>query len=1450
MKNILLTYVLILLIFPASGQEKTILVDNNVYEGVAVNENDNRIVLHFGIKEIDFSSIYAEGLDFSKMSVKGMVTSFDVGEPDLPVWSKLVEVPVGATVKVKVFDYKEKTVNIKDYGVDGYIFPSQPSPVKSAIKDTIPFNILYDIYNQDQLYKKPLARYEDLGIMRHTRLGRIEVSPFQYNPVTGDLVIYNNIEVEVKFEGADFAATEQLKSTYQSSHFNYVNHSTVNTIKTKTDQSNQPVKYVIISDPMFEQALKSLISWKTKKGFDVVTKYTDDPDVGNTTTSIKNYLKNLYENPSDGVPPTYLLLVGDVAQIPAFSGQAGGHPTDLYYCEFTGDYFPEMFYGRLSAESVDELQPQIDKILQSEMYQMPDPSFLENVLLVAGVDDSYAPTHGNGAVNYANTYYTNETNNIQSFYYLYGDDSGVMASNSSGASDSIRANINEGIAFGNYTAHCLESGWSNPSFTSGHIDLLSNENKYPVLIGNCCLSNRFNTNDCFGENIVKAPLKGALAYIGGSNDTRWDEDYYWAVGITSSITANPTYEETGLGFYDRLFHTSSEPVSDWYISLGQIISAGNLAVEESSSGFKKYYWEIYHLMGDPSYIPYLGIPQELQATYADEIEFGASVFPVQTEPNAYVALSKDDKLIDVAYGDESGYATLELKDVSSLGVHQLVITRQNRQPHMGEVVVLSSESPYVVLDNFSFKVGQKTVDTISLNDRVLVSFEADNISQDFGVSDLSIRLFNKYTGVHLMDSTEQISQIAAGDSILLDDAMCMTVTNKFKNGEVLRFNLLMEGEDTTGSGYTWNSQMKFYIRAPELSYEERLLVDDRGMGNGNLLPEPGETLNLEIPLYNEGADTLEKINATVSLKDDFNGMLSWIYNTDSIQYLGPGQKDTILFQLAINASADTGKLMKFTIHLEAEDYPFLESDLFYSLPVYGLYEVTIDTAAHIDTLIADYLMFYDSGGPENGHSNNEDDTLTFLPQDENSYLLVEFEEFALESGYDFLSAYYGGEVLAENRIGKYSGNSLPEEMYSDTVGGALTFYFTSDGSVTNPGWKASVQLRSSTHLSVNVFSAGQPVENAIVFIDELSDTTDATGNALFENLIEGNKYKISVKAMGYKIYEKEVVLKDANPVTIDLEKELYDVTFILSSENRTYLQDGYISLAGEQIATSYGMAYFFNKPYSSEMPVVISALHHFNKVDTIEINQDLVLKYSLDLVNYKATFNILFDEQPLKDAAVTFGDSVKTTTTEGTVSFYEKSFSNIPYKVERLGFKDITDTLYIDGKDTMLFLAMEERLYSLYFSIIDSKGPVIEGEIQISDSTKTLDDEGKAKFMFTNGTYNFTVNAPRYFEYTDDVSIINNDVYKTVMLSPNTVVEMGDNKIKMYPNPTNGILILESDVVTKAEIKVVDLTGKVVLQGIMNGTRKEINFSALPEGMYFLQISANKQFFYEKIIVH
>ena len=61
----------------------------------------------------------------------------------------------------------------------------------------------------------------------------------------------------------------------------------------------------------------------------------------------------------------------------------------------------------------------------------------------------------------------------------------------------------------------------------------------------------FDVSVCFGEALLRAEDKGAIGYIGGSNNTYWDEDFWWGVG-SGNITSNPSYNNTSCYYFNNI----------------------------------------------------------------------------------------------------------------------------------------------------------------------------------------------------------------------------------------------------------------------------------------------------------------------------------------------------------------------------------------------------------------------------------------------------------------------------------------------------------------------------------------------------------------------------------------------------------------------------------------------------------------------------------------------------------------------------------------------------------------------------------------------------------------------------------------------------------------------------------------------------------------------------------
>jgi hypothetical protein len=342
--------------------------------------------------------------------------------------------------------------------------------------------------------------------------------------------------------------------------------------------------------------------------------------------------------------------VGDIEQMPTWT--VGGDATDLPYCDIDSNNIPDIYYGRFSATNSTQLQSILDKTLMYDQFTMPDPSYLGEALMIGGMDSTYGPVWANGQINYGTTYYFNTAHGISSHTYLYP---------TSGSSETaIVADLSHGVCYANYTAHGSTTDWSDPNITQANVNSLTNYGKYPLVVGNCCLTSSYEIAECFAETWLRASGKGAIGYIGGSNSTYWDEDYWWGVGYRASIVVNPTYDAAHIGGYDGIFHDHSEPMSKWYVTNDALIFCGNLAVTESGSSRINYYWNIYNLMGDPSLSTYMGVPPLNPVTHPVTVFTTWSSIDVTAAPGSYVGLTKDGVLIGAVTVSDTGSLTLPI----------------------------------------------------------------------------------------------------------------------------------------------------------------------------------------------------------------------------------------------------------------------------------------------------------------------------------------------------------------------------------------------------------------------------------------------------------------------------------------------------------------------------------------------------------------------------------------------------------------------------------------------------------------------------------------------------------------------------------------------------------------------------------------------------------------------
>lgn len=832
--------------------------------------------------------------------------SLTIGAPQLPVYKRLIEIPENASYRIQILKMHYKIYDLKEYQIDHYLFPTQQSMEKIA-GAKLNFQLDSTIYSKDAFYSKPLYSIDELGEMRGTHIARLNISPVEYNPVKNQLKVYDFLEIKLIFDLAKTTSKAESKSHTYSPAFLSLKNSLLNAKAYKTPTNNgaqYPLKYVIVADSIFRASLIPFIKWKEKQGYKIIEAYTSDPNVGSTNASIKAYLQSLYTAGTANDPaPSYVLFVGDVAQIPKYQGKYNSWAADLYYCEFTNDYFPEMMYGRFSANDTSELNPQIAKTIEYEKYLMTKPSYLDTSILISGYDASKASVYGDGQINYGTSNYFNIANGIVCKSYLY-------INQSYNKDIEIRQNADSGAAFINYTAHGFSNGWHDPRFKVGDVANMKNKGKYPLMIGNACLTNKFDEPICFGEALLRAKDKGAIGYIGASDNTLWDEDYYWAVGF-GNISSNPTYNTTSSGLYDLIFHTHNEPQSQHALTAYQYLQAGNLAVTQGGSNVLRY-WELYHLMGDPSLMPYLKVPSPISASYSPLLPLGINWFEVNTEAYALVAISRNDSLISSGFADSTGLATLYFSPLSVSGSVDIVITASQKQAYFGTTTAAQPNGPYVIyydhtiIDSTANNNGEaNNAEHIQLD---MTMINITNYSADSSFAFLR----TQDNTVNITDSVAFIGDFPANDTLSFDTIFAFDVAANAKDGHIVKFNIYVE--DSVGDN--WTTSLYVSISAPNIRIGN-MLIDDSQYGNHNGRIDPGETIRAFVELQNTGGREATGILNTLST--NYTGV-SINSNSFSIDTLYADSSKYASFEFTVDNSFKVGDIIKFDFVFNSTNY--------------------------------------------------------------------------------------------------------------------------------------------------------------------------------------------------------------------------------------------------------------------------------------------------------------------------------------------------------------------------------------------------------------------------------------------------------------------------------------------------------------------------------------------------
>mgnify|MGYP002855021099 CR=1 FL=1 len=763
----------------------------------------------FSYESIESVNVNTEKGVFSVITMGNSVPAGEIGEPQVPVTRELIAVPFGAKPVVTVKNYTVNEYNLTDYGIER-IYPQQPSQSKS--EKEVEFKYNENAYGAKGYDERPLAEVTVMGTMRGVQIGALQINALRYDASANTVRVYNDIEVEVTFEDADLALTEKTLVNTYSPYFRTVYASLFNEKAIRDiyddhpDLWATPVRVLVIANRMFETSMQPWLTWKTEKGFILDVNYTDE--IGTTASAIKSFIINKYnDGVANGGTPSFVIIFGDSNQVPASqTGSATSCVTDLYYYAVAGgsnDYYGDMFHSRFTAETVAEMDIMIAKSLQYEQYTMPDPSYLSNVLLIAGWDSSWNPRAGKPTIEYANYYYYNAAHGFQDVNLFLTQ-----------PYNNTYASLSTGVGFVNYTAHGSNTSWADPSFTNSNVNSLTNQDKYFWAMGNCCQAADWGiSGKCLGETFVTTANKGAFAYIGSCPSSYWYEDYYFGVGATNTFNQMPTYEESSMGVYDAQFR-------DDFNSLSAVVFIGDVAVAYShANGYQgsvsdQYYWESYHVLGDGSICPYHTNPAENSVSHMPTMPIGMDTYTIEADPGSYVGITKDGVLYGAGEIGEEGVADIQLfEPITSGGDVKIVVTHPQRQPYTAIVPAASLDGAYVAIDSYALNVPQadygETID-MDITVKNVGTMEASNITA-------TLTTESEYIEIILADG--EVTSLAPDQTATMEGFQ-FAVSNNVPDKTKAQFILVV-----TDGNEVWEGKFKVELHAPVLAFNNMEKTD-------------------------------------------------------------------------------------------------------------------------------------------------------------------------------------------------------------------------------------------------------------------------------------------------------------------------------------------------------------------------------------------------------------------------------------------------------------------------------------------------------------------------------------------------------------------------------------------------------------------------------------------------
>jgi hypothetical protein len=832
----------------------------------------------YSIQEFYLDEVDVKGISMKAIHLPGIFIPNNEGAPDLPGTSQYIAIPQGATAILNILSYRIETYQDVD------VAPAPRIPLET---DNSPLE-----YNKDETIYSTNAYYpaEPFQLSKQTTIRGVDavilgITPFQYNPVTKELIVYRDIKLEVNFEGGNGQFGD---NRYRSRWFDpilrdrFLNIASLPEIEYTTKQGSREngFEYVIITpdNPAFIAWADSLKLFRNMQGISTGV-YTITEVGGNSTESIESFINDAYYTWT--IPPLAVLIMADYGS----TGDRILAPTwndacvsDHIYGDVNGNGMADVIMARMTAENGLDLQNMIGKILE---YETDPPTYESyyNPITALGwqterwfqicsetVGGFFKHVKGKSPVR-INEIYDGDplvdpwstAQNTSTILGIFGPNGlgyipalpSDLGNWSGGNATDINNAINAGAFLLQHRDHGGETGWGEPDYSNSDLNGLSNEDPVFVFSINC-LTGKYDWNyECFVEKFHRME-HGALGVIAASevsysfvNDT-----YVWGL-----------YDYMWPEFLPQFGSTIDE-------ERGMLPAFANVAAKyflEASSwpyaGGKEDTYYLFHHHGCAFQTLYSEVPRTMLVQHDNVLLTGVDSFSVIADSGAFIALSFNGEVIGTAESDGMPQV-FNITPLNPGEIFDVVVTRPNYFRYHGIVDVIPDNIPYVVYNDYSINdAGGNGDGRLDYGESVLLSLNLKNagLIDALGVN-ADISTTNSF--INIGDNTAYFGDIMSLQTVTANDEYAFDVASDIGDGNLVGFEV-----QATDGDSVWSSVFQIQAHAPVMEYISFTLDDASGNGNGEL--DPGETVEIILDIGNYGSSEAYNVNVSLACSGSY-----------------------------------------------------------------------------------------------------------------------------------------------------------------------------------------------------------------------------------------------------------------------------------------------------------------------------------------------------------------------------------------------------------------------------------------------------------------------------------------------------------------------------------------------------------------------------------------------------